>query len=96
MTIVGNEFVTVIVGKIVAQIGDLVHLVERVGRVGIGGEDVGHGAALTLPSAEAMTLVSRSLTLPWLEHSTVTPFSLPVVALNSSTSALNDSSCSPL
>ena len=41
MMIVGNEFVTVIVGEIVAQIGDLVHLVERVGRVGIGREDVG-------------------------------------------------------
>ena len=91
MTIVGNEFVTVIVGEIVAQIGDLVHLVERVGRVGIGGEDVGRWGR-----AEAMTLVSRSLTLPWLEHSAVTPFYLPVMALNSSTSALNDSSCSPL
>ena len=48
MTIVGNEFVTVIVGEIVAQIGDLVHLVERVGRVGIGGEDVGRGGRADL------------------------------------------------
>ena len=76
MTIVGNEFVTVIVGEIVARIGDLVHLVERVGRVGIGGKMLGVGDAPTLLSAEAMTLVSRSLTpCPWLEHSEVTPFS---------------------
>ena len=59
-------------------------------------KELGSAAAPTLPSAAASTLVSRSLTLPWLEASTVMFCSLPTVALNSSTSLLNVSSWSPL
>ena len=47
--IVGDEVAALFLGEVLAEVGDLLHLVERVSCVGIGGEDVGHGSRADLP-----------------------------------------------